>query len=702
MPAKAPIDDDRSADAYQRKRVAAAARSAQESDAGRDIGEIPKVANKRRRAKAEASLFEYLKYFPDRFNLKFSDDQLELIASTQKVIDQGGTEPIAFPRGSGKTQICIAGVEWAAITGRRKSMFLVGVSHKSAKRLMRTVKADFLTNDRLAADFPEVCYPIRKMDGRANRCAGQHCGGAKTHMTWAADQIVLPTIAGSKASSAQICVTSLFSSSLRGENFTRPCDQETVRPELVILDDVQDDRIAKNPDRVEYVLEVINGTILGMAAPGKKMAVLAPCTVIRPDDVADQLLDRKRNPDWFGKIYKLVYQMPTNMALWDEYAHIRAESLRNDGTIKQATDFYRKNRATMDEGAKIAWPARFNPDELSAVQYAMNLYFRNPAVFFAEYQNTPIVKDAARAQLRKEEILTSRFNGLDRRIVPAWATHLVAFIDVQHTLLYTMIMAWADDFTGAIIDYGTWPEQQRRYFTLNAAPRPFAAVLDNDDPDGNIFQALGRCVQELLDTPYIRAGDAGGGVALQRILIDTGDKKDPIYDYLRSSPHKGIVMPSRGLGIGVKKKPLSEYIKHDGERYGFHWRVPIAQSTEGVKTLQLDTNYWKTFVLERLRKTVGNKGAISLFGLPGEDHRLLADHFTAEYFTRLAANGRELDEWDLKPGRPDNHWWDCIVGCAAAASLEGATIAKAEPKPQKKRRFKSYDEWREHKFGSKT
>lgn len=41
----------------------------------------------------------------------------------------------------------------------------------------------------------------------------------------------------------------------------------------------------------------------------------------------------------------------------------------------------------MDEGAVIAWPERFNHDELSAVQHAMNWWLQNEAAFFAEYQN---------------------------------------------------------------------------------------------------------------------------------------------------------------------------------------------------------------------------------------------------------------------------------------------------------------------------
>jgi hypothetical protein len=38
-------------------------------------------------------------------------------------------------------------------------------------------------------------------------------------------------------------------------------------------------------------------------------------------------------------------------------------------------------------------------------------------------------------------------------------------IDVHDDLLYYCVVAWADDFTGYVIDYGTFPEQIRKRFS---------------------------------------------------------------------------------------------------------------------------------------------------------------------------------------------------------------------------------------------
>jgi hypothetical protein len=95
----------------------------------------------------------------------------------------------------------------------------------------------------------------------------------------------------------------------------------------------------------------------------------------------------------------------------------------------------------------------------------------------------------------------------------------------------------------------------------------------------------------------------------------------------------------------------------------------------------VDTNYWKTFVHARLAVAMGDPGCMSLFGHDQKAHRLLADHLTAEYRVRTSAQNRIVDEWKLRTTRPDNHWLDCLVGCAVAASVQGATLPSVGEKP---------------------
>jgi len=85
---------------------------------------------------------------------------------------------------------------------------------------------------------------------------------------------------------------------------------------------------------------------------------------------------------------------------------------------------------------------------------------------------------------------------------------------------------------------------------------------------------------------------------------------------------------------------------------------------------------------------MGDRGCLSLFGEKPDAHRLLADHLTSEFRVKTTGRGRDVDEWKLRPGRPDNHWLDCLTGAAVAASMLGVSLTetKGEGPPGKRKR----------------
>ncbi len=97
-----------------------------------------------------------------------------------------------------------------------------------------------------------------------------------------------------------------------------------------------------------------------------------------------------------------------------------------------------------------------------------------------------------------------------------------------------------------------------------------------------------------------------------------------------------------------------------------------------LRHVEIDTNFWKTFVHERLATAVGDPGCLSILGRKAVEHRLFAEHLTAEYRARTKGRGRTVNEWNLPAHKPDNHWFDCVVGWAAATSMQGAERVGAE------------------------
>jgi len=55
---------------------------------------------------------------------------------------------------------------------------------------------------------------------------------------------------------------------------------------------------------------------------------------------------------------------------------------------------------------------------------------------------------------------------------------------------------------------------------------------------------------------------------------------------------------------------------------------------------------------------------------------------------RTEGRGRTVDEWKSRASGRDNHWFDCLVGCAVAASFDGASIKESGgPTPKKRVSF---------------
>lgn len=133
-------------------------------------------------------------------------------------------------------------------------------------------------------------------------------------------------------------------------------------------------------------------------------------------------------------------------------------------------------------------------------------------------------------------------------------------------------------------------------------------------------------------------------------------------------------MPGHGRFVGPSSVPWSDLKRRPGEQIGDHWQIPNIRGRRAIRHVLYDTNYWKSFVFHRLAAPAGEKGCLSIFGQQPKRHQLLADHLLAERRTPTTGRGRQVDVWELPPHRPDNHWFDCLVGCAVAASMQGVSL----------------------------
>lgn len=637
----------------------------------RDFGPVPKVKDRKRKAASRRSLRRFCEdYLEGTFALDWSPDHLAVIKKLERATKEGGLFAVAMPRGSGKTSLTEAAALWALLFGFRKFLVLIGATEPLARDLLQSIRTELESNETLAEDFPEVCFVLKKLEGVTTRKLISE--GRKVNLTLRADEIVLPWIEDggrrNKASAGSVLQVVGITGAIRGRKVKLP-DGRTIRPDFVVIDDPQTDESAGSPSQVANREKTISGAILGLAGPGEKIAGVCPCTVIEEGDLADRLLNPDLYPEWNAERIPFLKSFPERLDLWERYGELRADSLRRFGDLREASKFYKANRAEMDRGAVVMWESRFEPGELSAIQHAINRKLRDEAAFWAEYQNNPRQTQDEETRIQSPLEIQQKTNGLDRTRALPGSEVVTAFIDVQAKALFWLVAGWRSDFTGSVLDYGTFPDQGgRRYYQLSDIAKTIPKRFPRAGEDGAISAALRQFIPELLSRSFVREDDEVE-LSPSLVLVDANWKTPIVRDAVRSfrSPN---VFPAHGRYVGAASRPITEYKRTRGERVGLAWKTSVIEKLPHVL---FDANFWKTFAHDRLSTEFGDAGSLTLFGQDAVAHRMLAENLVAEYRVRVTgSNGRTADEWKLKNTRPDNHFLDCLVGSAVGASVMGA------------------------------
>jgi len=667
----------------QRHRNLVAQKSRENTRSVQEIAPLPPMKNPPRRMACRKDLKAFCTtYFPKWFYLPFSSGHEQVIERLEDMLIRGGGKlALACPRGFGKTTLFVAAVIWAVLYGYCRYIVIIGANGKLAKKIINNIKFALTQNRELRGDFPEALYPFYKLEGGAGKARGQRYLGELTGIEWKDEYIVFPNIPGSAASGAMLyCVG--ISGAIRGNNKTMP-DGSIARPDCVLLDDPQTEASARSTKQVDNRAEIIDKTISGLVGPAENLSMLMACTIIEEGDLSSRYLDHRQKPRWRGLKFKMVEQMPTNMKLWEQY-----RDLRNEDESK-ATMFYKSHHTEMNRGAVVPWKENYTVDELDALQYAMNVWAENPVTFASEYQNEPMRPDQG-AMVVPARVIRRRLNGLDHQTLPLDAQTLTGFIDVHDDLLYYSVVAWSDNFTGYVIDYGTYPKQIRRVFSKGETGLITMSRSDQRK-DGVIQAGLTALIKELMSTHWYVEGDtvrgsacgASENIAFSKLLIDTGYKPQIVENAIRLAVGRStVVVPAKGKSIKAVNLPMKEWKRKSGEVHGNHW---IESTPPGrARTITVDTNFWKCQVHDAFRLLPGTPGSLTLWGRDSETHRMFSEHMNAEVAKLVESGGNSLYEWQDTPN--DNHFFDCIVGSMIAASRLGIKSAEEKiERPKRKR-----------------
>lgn len=261
--------------------------------------------------------------------------------------EKSETDAIAAPRGEAKSTIVSQlFVLWCLVTGRKRYPVIVMDSIDQAYPMLEAIKAELAFNPRLAMDFHEACGAGRVWQAgtiiTANDCKVQVAGSGKK---------------------------------LRGLR------HGPYRPDLCVLDDIENDEQVRNPDQRDKLQSWLTKTVLPLGGAGAKFDVVYIGTILHYDSVLNRTLSNKL---WRTAKFKALIHWPDNMALWERWEEV----LRNEGEAT-ADHLYTQCKDGMDAGAIVSWAAR----PLLAL---MKIRARDGHdTFDSEYQNDPVAGDNA-------------------------------------------------------------------------------------------------------------------------------------------------------------------------------------------------------------------------------------------------------------------------------------------------------------------
>lgn len=255
------------------------------------------------------------------------------------------TDAIAAPRGEAKsTLVSQLFVLWCIVREIKHYPVIIMDSIDQAYPMLEAIKTELEYNPRIAMDFP----------------AASGAGRVWQMGTILTRNEIKVQVAGS-------------GKKLRGLR------HGPYRPDLAVLDDIENDENVRKPEQRDKVENWLKKTVLPLGGAGAKFDVVYIGTILHYDSVLSRTLN---NPLWRCARFKAIIRWPDDMTLWDKWEEILLNN-DEDGELL-ATAFYREHQSAMEAGAVVSWSAR----PLLAL---MLIRARDGhGTFDAEYQNDPV------------------------------------------------------------------------------------------------------------------------------------------------------------------------------------------------------------------------------------------------------------------------------------------------------------------------
>jgi len=630
--------------------------------------------------------FPHLYYRPVAYHVETLTREQDFLLTRDPVVLKTAE---AGPRGIGKTTLRIILTIWALLYGHSRMVLWIRKTAKGdegAESRLKSIKGELLNNERLCADFPEICEWVRSFGGDPSRVRAPYI--------WLDSRIKMP--------GPRYCLTGGVESSMVGLNV------EGTRPDLIIFDDLETRRSSGSNAEQKTLRESFNTDLIKIHDINRRALYIQLGNIRTEKSLIAENCDRNRQPGWRGTIYKALIQKPDKEDMWENFldlfrGHLKlppeAEGITDERLaealgytvdalqsmacsaegIRNAYAYYCAHKAEMDAGAKL-----LDPHRLPLVRCYHTIADEGLATFQSEYQNEPPALLDAKESALDVQYLRTKETGIPAGMVPPWGRRVIVTIDVGQHRLHWEADAWDEaGETSQVIAVGV------RDTTLDLHGKVTLSGADIPDPIiamyGCFKAALGG-IRQIIDEGWVQE-DTGEIFTAAAVLVDVGGTAT-----LSGGTAWYGVIQRICVEFGAAWVPFrgSKFTQKVIDRAGGRCWI-IEQKENPNRRVDAFADFYKLQLLDAYRR-----GPFKEDGSPVKGTRLLhagipleyLRHQTSEKLAEGTAEGKVIDraffsQWVLRPrgegGYGKNHWWD-----TAWMQFAGADYLDVRSKPRRR------------------
>lgn len=250
------------------------------------------------------------------------------------------------------------------------------------------------------------------------------------------------------------------------------------------------------------------------------------------------------------------------------------------------------------------------------------------------------------------QAVARRVSNLPRGMLPDDTEHLTVGCDLGKWIGHYVVMAFRADGGIHIPEYGL-----------------FKIYTDQFGVEQATLIAL-REFRDVCMAGYVESG--GAACVPEQVWIDSGwaASQKSVYAFCRESDGARF-RPTKGLGAGQDRRLYTQPTRKTRvvRVIGDHYHI-ARMHEDRVSLAQIDSNYWKSWLHQRLSVPFDAPGAATIFRATAAEHRSFAKQLTAEKQVVKMVEGKgEVVTWEQT--YRNNHWLDAAYLACAAGHLAG-------------------------------